>query len=271
MLACPHCGSALSESGGTVRCPEGHVFDLARQGYVNLLGPARPPGRGDSAEMVAARERFLSAGHFDPLLAAIAESAAALLGGAGAGGVVDLGGGTGVPLARVLDAAPGRSGVSLDLSPYAARRAARAHARAGAAVCDVWGSLPVRDASAALVVSVLAPRNGTETARALTPGGSALVVAATPAHLAELAEPLGLIAVDEDKRERVDAALVPLRADSARELVFEMELGREDVEALVEMGPSARHVDREALSGAIASLGAPVRTTASVTLRSYRP
>ena len=68
LLRCPHCAAALERVDGVLRCPAGHSFDIARQGYVNLLGAAS----GDDAAMVAARVAFLDAGHFDPLGDALA-------------------------------------------------------------------------------------------------------------------------------------------------------------------------------------------------------
>jgi 23S rRNA m(1)G-745 methyltransferase (EC 2.1.1.51) len=65
-LACPLDGAPLQRQGGSLRCPEGHCFDLAAQGYVNLLPVQnkRSLDPGDSKEMVAARRRFLEAGHY---------------------------------------------------------------------------------------------------------------------------------------------------------------------------------------------------------------
>ena len=41
-LCCPHCGPAWPSPVAAVRCASGHAFDVARQGYVNLLpGKAR--------------------------------------------------------------------------------------------------------------------------------------------------------------------------------------------------------------------------------------
>src|SRR3954447_8697462 len=76
LLRCPVCGDALGEAGGALRCAAGHSFDIARQGYVNLV-----PGRADTPEMVEARDAFLRAGHFRPLSAALAEAAASAGGG----------------------------------------------------------------------------------------------------------------------------------------------------------------------------------------------
>jgi 23S rRNA (guanine745-N1)-methyltransferase len=77
-LRCPVCGEPLTEAtagtAGALRCPRRHSFDIARQGYVNLLA-GRAPHTGDSAEMVAARADFLAAGHYDVISAALAAAA----------------------------------------------------------------------------------------------------------------------------------------------------------------------------------------------------
>ncbi|MBM0235827.1 23S rRNA methyltransferase, partial [Micromonospora sp. STR1_7] len=86
-LRCPVCGEPLAEAtAGTaraLRCPRRHSFDLARQGYVNLLA-GRAPHVGDTAEMVAARADFLAAGHYDLISAALADAAAQAVPGLGA-------------------------------------------------------------------------------------------------------------------------------------------------------------------------------------------
>ncbi|MEV4454854.1 putative RNA methyltransferase, partial [Microbispora sp. NPDC049633] len=64
-LVCPACGTAIHLADGSVRCARGHSFDVARQGYVNML--TRPAGTADTPAMVAARARFLEAGHYAPL------------------------------------------------------------------------------------------------------------------------------------------------------------------------------------------------------------
>ena len=55
LLRCPVCGEALAEADGSLRCAAGHSFDIARQGYANLV-----PGRADTPEMVEARDAFLA-------------------------------------------------------------------------------------------------------------------------------------------------------------------------------------------------------------------
>lgn len=265
VLCCPHCGLSLQAAEASVRCSAGHGFDVARQGYLSLLPGDARLGSADTAEMVAARERFLGDGHFEPLAGALSAEAVRALEARPGGAILDLGAGTGWYLARVLERAPGRSGLALDLSKHALRRAARAHDRIGAVAADAWRTLPVREGAAALALSVFAPRNAAELARVLRPGGALIVVVPTDRHLIELIEPLALVSVDERKRERLNAQLDPhLRAQGVRRLEWTLQLSRAGVRDIVAMGPSARHAEPAALEEAILSLSEPVAVTASV-------
>jgi 23S rRNA (guanine745-N1)-methyltransferase len=290
LLRCPVCGEGLAEADGSLRCPAGHSFDIARQGYVNLV-----PGRADTPEMVEARDAFLRAGHFRPLAAALAEEAreatgeSARLEADGAGSatdgagsatdgagsarrdaVVDLGAGTGHYLARVLDVLPAARGIAVDASPAALRRAARAHERAAAVGADAWKPLPLRDGIATIVLSVFAPRNASEMARTLAPGGALVAVTPTARHLHELVGPLGLLSVPDDKEDRLDAQLAShFTLASRRSIEHAMFLTREESAQLVRMGPSSWHVDEHSVGERLASLPDPLTVTASMTLSRY--
>ncbi|MER7583490.1 putative RNA methyltransferase [Kitasatospora sp. NPDC097691] len=270
-LACPLCAQALTRHDRSLRCPAGHSFDLAKQGYASLLAGDAHTGTGDTAEMVAARADFLAAGHYRPIADALAEAAAAAPAGEPDGLVADLGAGTGHYLAHVLDALPDRVGAALDISKYALRRAAKAHPRIGAVVCDAWRPLPLRDASAELMLNVFAPRNGPEIRRVLRPGGTLLLVSPTARHLRELVDALGLLSVDEEKQRRIDEKLGPyLTPAGQREVEFTLRLDAQDVRTVVGMGPSAWHTDPGRLGAALAALPDPVEVTASVTVAAYR-
>lgn len=261
-LCCPHCSTELTAEAGSLTCATGHVFDVARQGYVNLL-TGKVPVTGDSAAMVAARDEFLSAGHYAPIVAATVAASE------GAGCVLDLGAGTGHYLAAVLDASHDRAGIALEIAKPALRRVARVHPRIGAIGADTWQRLPVRDGAVSVVLNVFAPRNAAETARVLTADGRLVVVSPTPAHLNELVTALGLLTVGEDKAARVSASL-PGFAESARdEREFTMSLTHAEVLALVGMGPSAWHVEPAALRAQVAELPTPTLVTASVTVTTY--
>jgi 23S rRNA (guanine745-N1)-methyltransferase len=262
LLRCPVCADGLEEGQGALRCAAGHSFDIARQGYVNLV-----PGPGDSAEMVEAREGFLGAGHFARLSAALAEAARS---SAAEGAVIDIGAGTGHHLARVLDAMPDRIGLALDTSTPALRRAARVHQRAAAVGADAWHHLPLRDGAAGLILSVFSPRNSAEMARVLGPGGSLLAVTPTTRHLFELVGPLGLLSVPEDKADRLDEQLAGhFELDDRRTVEHAMFLARDEAAQLVRMGPSAWHVDEQTVAERLALLPDPLTVTASMTLSRY--
>jgi 23S rRNA (guanine745-N1)-methyltransferase len=251
-----------------VRCPSGHSFDPARQGYVQLTAaPLAHPG--DSAAMVAARAKFLAAGHFAPITSAVRDIAAAAWPG---GLVVDVGSGTGQHLAGILDGRPDAYGLAVDSSKAAARRASTAHPRADAIVADVWRPLPVADSSVGVLTDIFAPRNAPEFARILRADGTLIVVTPAADHLKELVEALDLLHVDPGKSQRLadtfDAAFT--RA-SSRPYQWIMDLNHDDVGTLVGMGPSAWHTDAAALSDRIAGLPRPVPVTASVEITVYRP
>ena len=268
-LRCPVCAQTLalddtSPFGARLLCGAGHTFDVARQGYVNLVGGRTHAGTADTADMVAARDTFLRAGHLAPVRDALA-ALAVRHAPASSGVVVDVAGGTGHYLAGVLDALQQRDGVCLDLSPAALRRAARAHPRAAAVGADVWQGLPIGDSRAALLLNVFGPRNAAEFARVLRPDGVLLSVSPEPDHLGELVEPLGMVGVDPRKEQRLDeafSAFAPIGHDTVR---YQVSLGHEDVAAVVGMGPTASHTTSTVLAERIATL--PERQPVTVAVR----
>jgi 23S rRNA (guanine745-N1)-methyltransferase len=268
-LLCPLCGTDVALEHKAVRCERGHAFNVARHGYVSMLAGDAQTGTADTPAMVAAREALLSAGHYAPIAETVAAAVAQRLVVGPPGCVVDVGAGTGHYLAAVLDRLPARLGVALDLSKFALRRAARAHDRLGAVACDAWRGLPVRSGAAAAVLSLFAPRNGSEMHRVLHADGVLVVVTPTSRHLQEAVAALELLTVDPAKQERLDAALGPYFALGAEErLQWTMTLDRAAVAAVAQMGPSAHHTDP---AGQIGALPDPLTVTASVTVAQYRP
>lgn len=249
LLRCPVCNAGLDltstghpEVARGAGCPAGHRFDAARQGYLNLLGGPQP-AHADTAPMVAARERVLASGAFDPVDTAVAD----ILGAQGPPAVVvDAGGGTGHHLARLLDAMPDARGLTLDISVAAARRAAKAHPRAASVVADTWAGLPVRTGVADMVTCLFAPRNLAEFARVLVPGGRLVVVTPDAEHLASVRERHGLLGIEADKDDRLlRAASGHVDLVERRRVRAPLDASAELVADLIAMGPNAFHGVRE--------------------------
>ncbi len=135
VLACPLDGLALSAAGGGYRCARGHTYDRAREGYCNLLAVQHKASLdpGDSREMVAARRRFLDAGHFAPIADAVFAVIAERMDKAPRDRpfrVVDAGCGEGYYLERIAHKATseGLSDIALagfDVSKWAVKAAAK--------------------------------------------------------------------------------------------------------------------------------------------------
>ncbi len=272
LLRCPNCGAPLAAADAALACARGHSFDVARQGYVALPSPRGKRAPGDTQEMVAARDAFLGAGHYTPLAKAVTAAARQALHPPGGepSTIIDLGAGTGHYLGALLGELHDARGIALDASPFALRRAVRAHPGIAAVACDTWRELPLQDASAHLVLNVFAPRNGREIARVLSPGGALIVVTPTPEHLREIVSELGMLQVDADKGARLHAGITPhLSAVNRREVEFKMTLRKADIHALVAMGPSAAHVSDGDVRLGLARLPERPEVTASVLVETF--
>ncbi|MBE1573020.1 putative RNA methyltransferase [Amycolatopsis roodepoortensis] len=266
-LRCSVCGDPVGLTERTVRCDRGHSFDVAKQGYVNLLHARIPAGTADTAPMVAARVDLLSSGAYLPLADALAKVASDHVEN---GMVIDAGAGTGYYLAHVLDAVPAAYGLALDVSAVALRRAARAHARAGAAVWNLWEPWPVADSSASLILNVFAPRNAPQFHRVLTADGLLVVATPNPGHLRELGDLV--ISVDSGKDARLEDTLGDRFTRVERhEVTQEVTLAPAQIRQVVEMGPSAHHLHRDGRRERLDAITAPMDVTTSFSVTLYRP
>lgn len=190
-LACPLDGAPLQHDGASLRCPSGHTFDVAAQGYTHLLPVQhkRSLDPGDSKDMVAARRRFLESGAYAPIAAAVNR---AVLQDAAPGQplcCLDAGCGEGYYL-RSLAAAAGDHSLALlglDISKWAVQAAARREKRA-TWVVGSNARLPVLPATLDRVLCLFGFPVYAEFARVLRDGGELLQVDAGPDHLRELRE-----------------------------------------------------------------------------------
>lgn len=279
LLADPMDGSSLSGVDEYKRLvsQSGHSFDVARQGYITLAPGTGLKHNGDDFSMVAARETFLSRGHFAPFVEAVSTTVAHVLDDAGVPddatpAILEIGAGTGYYLSHVLDSIHGARGVGLDASIPAAKVLAKCHPRVGAVVADAWSTLPIRDHSIDAITVVFAPRNPQEFARVLKPHGEVVVMTPNAGHLSELRDPLGILDVESGKIERMleQAKNYLVQVEPSQTVEFVMNLDQNSIATQIGMSPSARHIAPEELNERVAALPSTMQVTARASVTRLR-
>ena len=191
-LACPLDGAPLQCQGSAWCCPAGHSFDIASQGYANLLPvhKKRSLDPGDSKEMVAARRRFLNAGFYQPIAAAVSRLVLADLPENATFSCLDAGCGEGYYVRQLMSALGVGQSVALlgsDISKWAVLSAAKQDKRPNWVVGSN-ANLPVLSGTMDRVLCMFGFPVYPEFARILKSGGLLLQVDTGPDHLRELRE-----------------------------------------------------------------------------------
>lgn len=233
-LACPICGQRFLLTDRKLVCPNHHSYDLARQGYVNLLGRTPPPN-ADTSAMLSAREKVFDSGIFNSLRDQIQKAVGQVT------SIVEVGAGTGFYLSGILDAKPDAAALATDVSVAAARKCA-ANGLA-AIVADTWRRLPLTNSCVAAVLCVFAPRNPAEFARILIDHGRVIVAAPNLGHLLSLRNKFGLLDIPDNKQERITASFTQhgFSLVSTHEIVSKQSVDESLVANLIAMGPNAFH------------------------------
>lgn len=264
MLICPLCKEDLVRTEGIFRCGQGHSFDVAREGYVNLLlsHQKSSPSPGDSKEMLASRRRFLERGHYAPLSDRINQIVAARLadvpGESGRVCVLDTGCGEGYYIHRLRQCIGRESDCfGMDISKEAVQMGARKYQDIFFVVASIHKIIPFPDHSLDVLLNVFAPRNPAEFSRVLRPQGTALVVVPTGDHLAQLHEALGVRSIKGEKESQTVAEFAGFFSGGhAETLRYSQALAHADLLDLIKMTPAYWRLSEDAWAKAqeIASL-----------------
>tara|TARA_R110001592_G_scaffold237306_3_gene496148 strand:+ start:48413 stop:49213 length:801 start_codon:yes stop_codon:yes gene_type:complete len=183
----------LSDTGNrSYACENKHSFDIAKQGYINLLPVNQKKSKdpGDNEMMIAARRNFLELGFYDPLIEGIKSVISNELRFETNDIVaLDAGCGEGYYSEKALNNLSGLNTeiVGTDISKYAVKNAAKQYKNNFYFVSSIY-NLPVADNSTDLILSVFSPVMAEEFKRVLSAQGAAVVVSPASNHLREMAE-----------------------------------------------------------------------------------
>ena len=192
-LACPIDAEQLLLEGRQLRCVNGHSFDLARQGYVNLLPVQHKRSKhpGDSKEMVAARQRFLDTGVYAPVADLLSATLHTAIASIGQPSCLDAGCGEGYYLAHALNyirakkAGDALNLIGLDISKEAVIAAAKRN-KDISCVVGTNRQPPLLPASVDIILCVFGFHSFQGFNKILPLGGKLVLVEPGPDHLQEL-------------------------------------------------------------------------------------
>lgn len=169
-FSCPVCGCMLEKDGGTLRCVNGHCFDIAKQGYVNLLQSQKSSSKrhGDDKLMVKSRSDFLDKRYYDSLVDRIIS----MIGGVASHEMllVDLGCGECFYTAKVQNLFTNIALGGIDISKQALIAGSKRSKCLSLAVASVF-ELPVADDYCDMAMTIFAPHSVSEICRILHKGG----------------------------------------------------------------------------------------------------
>lgn len=185
---CPICQSAFTVEAQRWYCanqPKSHSFDVARQGYINLLPAQHKKSKqpGDDAQMVQARKDFLATGFYQPLQTALCQLISTHAPQDQAH-LLDVGCGEGYYTQQMAKKVACTTAV--DISKVAVQTTAKLKCHHTVAMVASAAKLPVANASAHIITSVFSPILPQELARVLADDGVLIIAKPEPTHLLAL-------------------------------------------------------------------------------------
>ena len=210
-LLCPLCETSNaaemlhpSTDQRSLVCAQNHTFDIAKQGYVNLLPVQQKKSLtpGDNKEMVLARKKFLGLGYYQPLVNALIESCSQHLGTShistshantsqteAAPVILDAGCGEGYYTDSLHNALatqyPDLTTYGFDIAKPAVIEAAKRNKSLNCFVSTIK-AIPVASQSCDLIISIFSPMQPSEFQRLLKSSGKLMVLCAGKNHLHQL-------------------------------------------------------------------------------------
>jgi 23S rRNA (guanine745-N1)-methyltransferase len=260
---CPICFTKLQKTGNSLVCDNKHMFDYAKEGYVNLL-PVQLKNSlqpGDDKNMVLARREFLLLGHYDFLRQALVKTLLSLP----HNNIIDLGCGEGYYTDFIQSQTPETNVYGVDISKSAVKFAAKRNKQVH--YCVATNShVPFPDDFSDLIVNVFAPLIGKECQRILTQQGRIISASPGAQHLIELKQYI------YDSPELHDQAKPPEGFELAdiQQITQQVTLDNpKDIENLLTMTPFGWKISKQNKQKLLSKL--PFQLTLSFSLNQFVP
>jgi 23S rRNA (guanine745-N1)-methyltransferase len=242
LYVCPVCGGPLqlNQSGKNYVCQNKHSFDLAKEGYLNLLPVQYKHSKepGDSKQMMIARREFLEAGFYEPMAKAVAMMIDANITKGQGMQFLDLGCGEGYYSRKIAFYCNHSEQISfhgIDIAKFAIAAAAKKQPNARFIVASS-NRLPYTDRYFDFVLRVFAPSDDGELKRILKSSGHLLKVTPGPRHLWQLKE-----FIYTEVKEHAPESLVPQGFErlAAQRISYKITPNPQQRMALLQMTPFA--------------------------------
>lgn len=242
LLQCPLCeaGLALTEPN-SVACPQGHTFDLARTGYLNLL-PSRKGDQKYTKALFEARSAVYQRGLYEGVVQPIAEAAAGWAKEQGAREIriLDLGCGEGSHLWNVASQIAGGSievlAVGVDIAKEGIQVAARNYPGPLWCVGDL-AKAPFAPGQFHVLLNIFSPANYREFARLMAPEGLVIKVVPGERYLEEVRLALHGEGAEAGEGDAAFLFAQHFAEVSTVEVQYRAAVDANDLPALVEMTP----------------------------------
>ena len=242
MLICPVCGKPLEFHQSVARCDGGHCFDIAREGYVNLLRSSKSGDLiGDDKASARCRRDFLNKGYYRSLQNALCDMFAQRQ-----GSVLDICCGEGY-YTSALGENTNLQLFGFDISREMVRLAAK-RGNCRYFVANL-ASIPVADGSMDYATHLFAPFQEASFARVLRSGGRLITVIPGRKHLFGLKQALYDTPYENDEQLPSTEELRLIRTMKVSDTI--LLCSQEDIQAVFRMTPYYFHtsaIDKEKLT-----------------------
>lgn len=244
MLICPLCGKKLTKEEKSYICESRHCFDLARQGYVNLLPVQNKHSLhpGDTKEMLIARRKFLETGKYRPICEAVKDTAKMFC-KSECPQILDVGCGEGYYTRALADSFEKSHTIGIDIAKDGVKMAC-SRGKDISWIVATASLLPIEDSSIDIVTAMFSLFMDGEYSRVLKKGGVAIEVNAATEHLIEMKEIIYDEVFPQDKKPSSHDKTLFKRLYSEKHS-FKFHVNHEELKNLLYMTPHLNRIKEE--------------------------